>query len=437
MTPDKLDFTNANQKPASTTTSLTPSGALRDRLNHKIVTLPVLYPNFKLRPFSPPSPVSSPDQTGTYHTTVSTNHPTNAIMSALTNTQDAPSILNFPTLPKETILKILTEITQKNFSDYYTLIYTRGHTDCDGVFGQGQIESITLQHKCIYKAPVIDGEIDFLTPANLSWKLALEKNRVLHQLHVYDRYLNPDLVEPMRALWSRHNNPHPDLEAFRCDTGHLLVLTGDIMDDLPFAVDVYGGIDSPNRHIMVCSSPWMVKDELPDEMEEHEYLISHVPDRLDANMHVAFHHALFHRRDADRLALLQLDWSLMTGLESLCLDLSGPWTDGPNAELKSFCVKMGSHLKLKTLVVLGLPVRQDYCKLGKDFWIKTLENQEYVPSTVVKSHVEDSDESDEGDDDDSEDELVGFPTYIYWLKECLQPGSQVHSVMQYESETEL
>ncbi|RYC85864.1 hypothetical protein BFJ63_vAg11275 [Fusarium oxysporum f. sp. narcissi] len=405
MTPDKLDFTNANQKPASTTTSLTPSGALRDRLNHK----------------------------------------------------DAPSILNFPTLPKETILKILTEITQKNFSDYYTLIYTRGHTDCDGVFGQGQTESITLQHKCIYKAPVIDGEVDFLTPANLSWKLALEKNRVLHQLHVYDRYLNPDLVEPMRALWSRHNNPHPDLEAFRCDTGHLLVLTGDIMDDLPFAVDVYGGIDSPNRnayvkklhvndnrlecqrrgHIMVCSSPWMVKDELPDEMEEHEYLISHVPDRLDANMHVAFHHALFHRRDADRLALLQLDWSLMTGLESLCLDLSGPWTDGPNAELKSFCVKMGSHLKLKTLVVLGLPVRKDYCKLGKDFWIKTLENQEYVPSTVVKSHVEDSDESDEGDDDDSDDELVGFPTYIYWLKECLQPGSQVHSVMQYESETEL
>ncbi|KAG7437272.1 hypothetical protein Forpi1262_v000834 [Fusarium oxysporum f. sp. raphani] len=411
MTPDKLDFTNANQKLASTTTSLTPSGALRDRLNHK----------------------------------------------------DAPSILNFPTLPKETILKILTEITQKNFSDYYTLIYTRDHTDCDGVFGQGQIESITLQHKCIYKAPVIDGEIDFLTPANLSWKLALEKNRVLHQLHVYDRYLNPDLVEPMRALWSRHNNPHPDLEAFRCDTGHLLVLTGDIMDDLPFAVDVYGGIDSPNRnayvkklhandnrlecqrrgHIMICSSPWMVKDELPDEMEEHEYLISHFPDRLDANMHVAFHHALFHRRDADRLALLQLDWSLMTGLESLCLDLSGPWTDGPNAELKSFCVKMGSHLKLKTLVVLGLPVRQDYCKLGKDFWIKTLENQEYVPSTVVKSHFEDSDESDEsdegdeGDDDDSDDELVGFPTYIYWLKECLQPGSQVHSVMQYESETEL
>ncbi|KAK2136780.1 hypothetical protein NOF04DRAFT_1364091 [Fusarium oxysporum II5] len=404
MTPDKLDFTNANQKLASTTTSLTPSGALRDRLNHEIVTLPVLYHNFKLKPFSPPSPVSSPDQTGTYHTAVSTNHPTNAIM---------------------------------NFSDYCTLIYTRGHTDCDGVFGQGQIESITLQHKCIYKAPVIDGEIDFLTPANLSWKLALEKNRVLHQLHVYDRYLNPDLVEPMRALWSRHNNPHPDLEAFRCDTGHLLVLTGDIMDDLPFAVDC-----QRRGHIMICSFPWMVKDELPDEMEEHEYLISHVPDRLDANMHVAFHHALFHRRDADRLALLQLDWSLMTGLESLFLDLSGPWTDGPNAELKSFCVKMGKHLKLKTLVVLGLPVRQDYCKLGKDFWIKTLENQEYVPSTVVKSHVEDSDESDEGDDDDSDDddsddELVGFPTYIYWLKECLQPGSQVHSVMQYESETEL
>jgi hypothetical protein len=182
----------------------------------------------------------------------------------------------------------------------------------------------------------------------------------------------------------------------------------------------------------------MVKDELPDEMEEHEYLISHVPDRLDANMHVAFHHALFHRRDADRLALLQLDWSLMTGLESLCLDLSGPWTDGPNAELKSFCVKMGSHLKLKTLVVLGLPVRQEYCKLGKDFWAKTLEKQEYVPSTVVKSHSEDSGESDESDesDDDPDEELVGFPTYIYWLKDCLQPGGQIHFVMQYESETE-
>ncbi|KAL9574750.1 hypothetical protein ACKAV7_001162 [Fusarium commune] len=377
-------------------------------------------------------------------------------MSALTNTQDAPSIPNLPTLPKEIILKILTEITQKNFSDYYTVIYTRGHTDRDGLFGQGQIESIPLQHKCIYKAPVIDGEIDFLTPTNLSWKLALEKNRVLHQLHVYDRYLNPDLVEPMRALWSRHNNPHPDLEAFRRDAGHLLVLTGDIMDDLPFDIDVYGGIDGPNRnayvkklhanddllacqrrgHVMILSSPWTVEGELSDDFEEHEYLISQVSDRLDANMHVAFHHALFHRRDADRLALLQLDWSLMTGLESLCLDLSGPWTDGPNEGLKSFCVKMGMHLKLKTLVVLGLPVRQDYCKLGKDFWVKTLENQEYVPSTVAKSHFEDSDESDEGDDD-SDDELVGFPTYIYWLKECLQPGGQIHFVMQYESETEL
>jgi hypothetical protein len=325
------------------------------------------------------------------------------------------------------------------------------------VFGQGQIESIPFQHKCIHEAPVTDGEIDFLTPENLSWKLALEKNRVLHQLHIYDRYLNPDLVESMRALWSRHNNGHPDLEAFHREAEHLLVLTGDIMNDLPFAVEAYGGIDGPNRnayvkklhandnllecqrrgHVMIRSSPWTVDDEVFDEVEEHEYLISQVSDRLDANMQVELNRALFSRRIADRLALLHLNWSLMTGLKSLCLDLSGPWTAGPNAGLKSLCVKMGMHLKLKTLIVLGLPARKNFGKMGKDFWVETLENQEYVPNTVAKSHFEDSNESDESDDENGDDELAGFPTYIYWLKECLQPGGQIHFVMQYAPETEL
>ncbi|KAG5783029.1 hypothetical protein H9Q73_003354 [Fusarium xylarioides] len=321
-------------------------------------------------------------------------------MSALTNTQDAPNAPKLPTLPNEIIMKILTETTQKK---------------------------------------------------NLSWKQALEKHRLLHQLHVYDRYLNPDLVESMRALWSRHNNGNLDLGAFRREAGNLLVLAGNIMDDLPFAIDAYGGVDGPNRnaylkklhanddrlacqrrgHVMILTSPWVLEDEELEDMKVHEYLISQVSHLMDTDMHIAFHHVLFRRREADRLALLQLDWSLMTGLESLCLDLSGPWTDGPNAALESFCVQMGMHLKLKTLVVLGLPVRQEYCKLGKDFWAKTLENQEYVPSTVVKSHSEDSDESEESDIDPDE-ELVGFPTYIFWLKECLQPGGQIHFVMQYD-----
>ncbi|KAF5617417.1 hypothetical protein F52700_12612 [Fusarium sp. NRRL 52700] len=342
-------------------------------------------------------------------------------MSALTNTQDATSAPNFPALPNEITLKVLTETTQKN--DYYTVVYTRGHLDRDGVFGQGQIESIPLRHKCIHKTPVVDGEIDFLTSGNLSWK-----------------YLNPDLVESMRAIRSRHNNGNLYLGAFRREAGNLPVLAGIIMDDLPFAIDAYGGIDSPNRnayvkklnanndrlacqrrgHIMILTSPWALEDEELEDMKEHEYLISQVSHDIDADMHIAFHHILFRRREADRLALLQLDWSLMTGLESLCLNLSGPWTDGPNAALKSFCVQMGMHLKLKTLVILGLP---------------TLENHEYVPSTVVKSHSEDSDESEESDDDPDE-ELVGFPTYIHWLKECLQPGGQIYFIMQYESESE-
>ncbi|CVK94923.1 uncharacterized protein FPRN_01196 [Fusarium proliferatum] len=376
-------------------------------------------------------------------------------MSTLNNTQDASSAPNLRTLPNEIGLSVCGD----DSGDYYTVIYTRGQLDRGGVFGQGQIERIPLRHKCIDKTPVIDGKIEILTSENLSWKQALEQHRLLHQLHLYDRYLNPDLVELMRAVWSRHNNGNLDLGAFRREVGNLLVLAGNIMDDIPFAIDAYGGIDGPNcnayvkklhadddrlacqrqRHAMILTSPWALDNEqLLEEMKEHEYLISQVSHNIDADMHIAFHHVLFHRQDADRLALLQLDWSLMTGLESLRLDLSGPWTDGPNAALKSFCVEMGRHLKLKTLVVLGLPVRQEYCKLGKDFWAKTLEKQEYVPSTVVKSHSEDSGESDESDesDDDPDEELVGFPTYIYWLKDCLQPGGQIHFVMQYESETE-
>nr|RBQ90029.1 hypothetical protein FVER53263_00837 [Fusarium verticillioides] len=361
-------------------------------------------------------------------------------MSPLTNTQEAPSAPKLPTLPNEIIMKILTETTQKS------------QLDRDGVFGEGQIESIPVRHKCIYKTLVVDGEIDFLTSEKLSWKQALKKYRLLHQFHVYDRYLNPDLVEATRALWSRHNNGNLDLGAFRREAGNLLVLTGNIMDDIPFAIDTYGGVDGPNRnayvkklhanddrlacqrrgHVMILTSPWVLEDEELEDMKVHEYLISQVPHNMDADMHIAFHHVLFSKREADRLALLKLDWPLMTGLESLCLDLSGPWNDGPNVALKTFCVQMGMHLKLKTLVVLGLPVRQQYCKLGKDFWVKTLESQEYVPSTVVKSHPEDSDES----DDDPDEELVGFPTYIYWLKKCLQPGGQIHFVVQYDSETE-
>lgn len=55
----------------------------------------------------------------------------------------------------------------------------------------------------------------------------------------------------MRAVWSRHNNGNLDLGAFRREAGNLLVLAGNIMDDIPFAIDAYGGTDGPIRNAYV------------------------------------------------------------------------------------------------------------------------------------------------------------------------------------------
>lgn len=64
---------------------------------------------------------------------------------------------------------------------HYSLLISRQHNLSPYY---KQVRVIPLRHKCIFKSPVVDGEIDFLMFENLSWKQALEKHRQLHQLHV-------------------------------------------------------------------------------------------------------------------------------------------------------------------------------------------------------------------------------------------------------------
>ncbi|KAF4965073.1 hypothetical protein FSARC_7107 [Fusarium sarcochroum] len=374
-------------------------------------------------------------------------------MSASTSPQEP---IKLPTLPTEITLKILQETTQKHecwihllskgkspcsegFGQYSTVIYTRGQKDEEGNIGRGHLEGIPLQHKCIFNHPVADGKIDFKVPNDESWENALKRHRLTNQLHVYDRIIHPELLDELKYIWDLYENGLGITDVMRC-VRDLEVLGGNIMGEIPFSRSSYSGLIGLNRqaylkrftrydtllecqrrrHVMIRASPfgWYQFNMFDPILDQA------CPGMSLATRH-NFYRALSDSHVRETKAILKIEWSLMTGLESLCIDLNSPqWLTC--RDLKPLCIEMGKHLKLKTLVILGIPARMDYRKKSQEFWVETLEDNEEVQDIVAEN---DSDiASDIGNNDDN----ISYTTYIFWFKECLQPGGQLHLIHDHE-----
>ncbi|KAJ4271739.1 hypothetical protein NW762_000445 [Fusarium torreyae] len=376
-------------------------------------------------------------------------------MSTPSSTQELKKL---PTLPTEVILKILKENTEKQecwihllsegkspcgegLGQYSTVIYTRGQKDEEGKVGRGHLEGIPLQHKCIFNCPVADGNIDFKVPHDESWELTLEKHRLTNQLHVYHHFIKLELLNELKHIWDLYEKNGLDIMGVVRGVSKLDVLGGDIMNGIPFSRDLYGGLLGSNReaylkslsdadtllecqrrrHIMIRATPFAWP-----RAGMFEPILDQVCPNMPSTTHHNFRQVLSNRHYDEAKAVLEIEWSLMSGLESLCIDLSSPHWLTSISDLKPMCIKTGKHLKLKTIVIFGLSARMDYRKKSQEFWVETLEDNEQVQDIVAEN------DSDIASDISNDGDHFSCPTLIFWFKECLQPGGQLHLIHDHE-----
>ncbi|RGP65315.1 hypothetical protein FLONG3_9291 [Fusarium longipes] len=306
-------------------------------------------------------------------------------MSASASIQEPARL---PNLPPEIVLQILGEVTQKkqcwinlitkgespcgeHDGAYDTLVYTGGAQDQDA------FTTIYARHECIFTHPVADGKVDPGQSCDKSWELSLQANRLKNQLNVYERSVDPDLVSNLRSLCLLINEEDIDFEELRLMCQRLFVLNRDITEVLPFTDDVYGGPDAVRplepdsgarkkrmfpsddmlecqrlRHVMIHTWPW--KGPSYDLVDEAFYRASPFEDSFqDSLVQSYFQRILPERMLEDDMIILDVDWSLLSGLESLCLDLNTVKWFKPIWVLRPLFLSMSKHLKLKTLVVCG------------------------------------------------------------------------------------
>ncbi|KAF5248770.1 hypothetical protein FAUST_109 [Fusarium austroamericanum] len=289
-------------------------------------------------------------------------------------------------LPSEILFNIMKETTQKE--ECWINLLTKGKSPCGAttgvysvlVYTKGGVaqgpRTFPCHHKCIFKRPVADGKIGVEGIANKNLELSLRENRLRSQLNVYERSLDSDLVDNVRSICLRLQDEDITPAELRLMCQRFPVLSRAITEVLPFTDAVYGCLDTvrpsePNpgarekrllpsddmfecqrlKHAMICSSPW-------------EGRAGDVIDRVlvDANplaganqtlmMQTYLRMILSERKIEDDIALLNIDWSLLSGLESFCFDLNTASWRKSLRQLRSMLLSMGRHLKLKTLVVL-------------------------------------------------------------------------------------
>ncbi|KAM0543767.1 hypothetical protein ACHAO7_009221 [Fusarium culmorum] len=234
---------------------------------------------------------------------------------------------------------------------YSVLVYTKG-----GV-AQGP-RSFPCHHKCVFERPVADGKIDVEGIANKNLELSLRANRLRSQLNVYERSLDSDLVDNVRSICLRLQDEDITPAELRLMCQRFPVLSRAITEVLPFTDAVYGCLDTvhpsePNsgarekrllpsddmlecqrlKHVMIRSSPW---EGRAGDLIDQTYLRMILSERMIE----------------DDIARLNIDWYLLSGLESLCFDLNTASWRKSLRQLRSMLLSMGRHLKLKTLVVL-------------------------------------------------------------------------------------
>ncbi|OBS26444.1 hypothetical protein FPOA_00385 [Fusarium poae] len=289
-------------------------------------------------------------------------------------------------LAPEILFKILKETTQKEQcwvyiltkgrslcgrkGDYDTMVYTQG------AGAQGP-RSYPFHHECIFNRPVADGEIDIKDTFDKTWEQDLQANRLRNQLNVYERSLDPHLRNSVKSLCFRIANEDMPFDEFKFLCQHIPVLDKNLMPMLSIPDAIYSGLDKnlnsgacekrpfPTdvlecqrlKHVMICSSSWESRFDnlVPLVFEDTNNSFTRWTPGRGRQQYSRI--VLEERKKDDDIALLNQDWSLFSGLESLCFDFNTrSWHHKQLEKFRCLLANMGKSLKLKTLVV------SDFCK---------------------------------------------------------------------------
>lgn len=336
------------------------------------------------------------------------------------------------------------EMTCREHSQHYsTIVYTRGdpqkpvpglHARTSGHL-RGNIQVAPADKSCIFDCPIADGQ-----GTNPESCLATH-------LHIHDRFRGEEYMERLLDrvqeifgdLKERVSDEAPsgdDIDALSAALERLIIvdftkvvqetplLSTRLLDKIPFSIDLFGGQHGANarawtrrlkpadpllecqhmRHLMIRKGDRLLSSTVAESVRR---TFSRIPLLQLGDIH----HVVLERFCRDRDALFDLEWSLLTNLESLCLDLRGI-PEERRRSIEALFVRMGRHLRLKTLVLIGVPHLIDFDLVGSKEFVAQQEDQEFLVFP--------------GDEHNPPTELTN---YIHFLKECLRPGGKLRLIV--------
>ncbi|KAJ4184182.1 hypothetical protein NW755_009188 [Fusarium falciforme] len=351
------------------------------------------------------------------------------------------------------------EMTCRKHSEYFsTIVYTRGELQkpTSGLDGRtdgylrGKIEVVPSEKSCIFDLPIADRKgipgccFPRCSPEKETcFREELINHHFANRVHVYDRFKGEEYMERLldkaavmldgikkRVSEAPKGGDIKSLDAaiealtvvdFTEVVEETPLLSTRLLDNVPFSVDLFGGQNGPN------AQAWTRRLKSDDPLLECQH-IRHLMIRkgdklLTSIVHRTFSsliplqqlgdidHVAVERYCRDRYALFDLEWSLLSNLESLCLDIRGI-NEERHRPLETLFVKMGKHLRLKTLVLIGVPHLIDFNSVGSKEYVAQQEDDEFLVFP--------------GDKHNPSTELTN---YIHFLKECLCPGGELRLVV--------
>ncbi|KAH7273958.1 hypothetical protein FSOLCH5_001166 [Fusarium solani] len=327
---------------------------------------------------------------------------------------------------------------QEHSESFSTIVYTRGELQkpTPGPDGRtdnylrGKLDVAPLEKSCIFDCPIADRE-------------ELINHHFANRVHVYDRFKGEEymdrLLDKAAVLLDgikKRVSEAPkgdDIESLDAAIEALTIvdftevveetplLSTRLLDNVPFSVDLFGGENGPN------AQAWTRRLKSDDPLLECQHMrhlmirkgdkpLSSIARRTFSSLIPLqqlgdIDHVAVERYCRDRYALFDLEWSLLSNLESLCLDIRGIPEDR-HQPLEALFVKMGKHLRLRALVLIGVPHLIDFDSVGSKEYVAQQEDDEFLVFP--------------GNEHNPDTELTN---YIHFLKECLRPGGELRLVV--------
>ncbi|KAJ4326487.1 hypothetical protein N0V84_003117 [Fusarium piperis] len=349
------------------------------------------------------------------------------------------------------------EMTCREHRQYFsTIVYTRGELQKPApgpnartdVHLRGTIRVVPPEKSCILDCPIVVKEgIPGCSPQKENYSKEELSHYFATRLHVYDRFKGEeymdrlldkaqDIIGDLQKRVSDELSSGDGIDALDAALEKLTIvdftkvieetplLTTRLLDNIPFSIDLFGGKYGPNaqawtrrlkpndtllecqhmRHLMIRQGDGLLAWTAAGSVRR---TFSRIPLLMVGDID----HVSLERYCHDRDALFDLQWSLFSNLESLCLDLRGIH-EGRRKSIEALFVKMGRHLRLKTLVLIGVPHLIDFDSVGSKEYVAQQEDDEFLVFP--------------GDKHNPSTELTN---YIHFLKKCLRPSGELRLIV--------